>query len=667
MGSPDAARGFASANAEFQQKRLEAKQQRFQNMAEMYSNLAKSTADPDLANEFGSRAFQFANADPYDPKSLKTLSKLGDVNQVYEDHYQKKLANPQPQTPPRDEYDVQNFIGPEPNTYDVHGRVTPQHEIYEKERATIEPATTQLRMRQKLIQGALSNLRSRGVDPDSPEGELEQNVALRGAGINEATPTFRPYPTTLPDANGHRQPVLLMYGSRSGKFYMTGPDGKSTEVHPDMPTPQVKVGPDGTVYPIYSGVVGAPTGNVGAQTGTTTSTSTTVNPITNTTTTGRTTGKVFSPGKVGATPIQSQPQTQAVPGMPQVSPMSNMAIPAPISSSISGIHGTSPVTMRASAQMPPQGPTAPVSGPPTSTPTPPIDWERMAVEAPTTDARTVADYVLNPEKWNEAPKNQAAYRTLFQTYNLPVNGPNSKVLTQEGKRARAIRDGIESLQHVRELINSTDGTITGTIAGRWIKAMNEVGSDKGMAATFKNSIFHPDLGSWNDGPNPQTLAKFAQDANPGANPAQVNQLVTRASDLITSLRIFNITELRALSGASQGISRLFQMIAPAMADPKMDPGIMNGHLLALQRNFLDSYKNIYTDVWGPKIPYAPGKEIMGQLRFYPSTEQKIGMLMKEGGLNRNDAVFELWKRGKLSGPEDKVYDTKFGKLPTYTP
>jgi hypothetical protein len=611
---PDFARGYVVANEQYNQKQLAAKQERYKNMAEMYSHLSQNVADPELANQFSNRAFQFANADPFNPRSAKNLTKLESPSDVFDEYHNRKMMEPHGSQPaPRDEWDVQNFIGPKPPTYDPTGRkVSPDFERYEREQASIEPQVTQMRIRQKVMKDAMSQFSHEGIDPDSPEAEMHQNLLLRAAGINEATPSFQSYPTALLGEDGQRHPVLLQHGLRSGKFYMTTPDGKSVLVHPDLPTPQVKVGPDGNVYPIYGGVsMGAPIGNVGVQTGT--QATTVVDPVHNTTSVSRqktfTHGSVpgVSPGVVGgATPYIPPTHTRHT-------------TVAPISGTVQQPVGTPPKILAG-----------------------PIDWERMTTEAPSLEDRRLAGYVVHPEAWKGDVKSQAGWAKLWSKYGLNPNGP-SDVSKMEGQR-QAIVSGLRSVSHIENVLKDTDGQIVGVVAGRWVKAMNELGSASGMKAAT-NSLFHPNLGNW-DSPNVATLAKTAA-STPGVDPQQADLIAQKASDLITSLRVFNIQELRSLAGANQGISRIFAMIAPAMADPKMDMPLIEGHLKGLSRNFLDGLRTIEETRWGKNIPYIKEKSDLASLHFYPDIENGINAVVSKTGLSREDAVFELWKKGLL--------------------
>lgn len=353
--------------------------------------------------------------------------------------------------------------------------------------------------------------------------------------------------------------------------------------------------------------------------------------------------KVFSQGS-------SADVTPAVEPMPDGSPTVGTSLPPGVNPAAS----QGPPTTRTSNPMPS---TAYKGYGSKSTGT--FSLEKLETSLNPTD-RQIAAYITHPENFTASGNRREMWNYEFAraTNGAVTQAPTplSEFGANFEKQRNKIVAGFHASKNISNILNSTDGVLVGMIAGRWTEFMNQVGSSKGLGMAYGDRV-PPSVDSIKS-----IFPELLKDRPYLNNKLTTNgdQLAAKAADLITTMRLFNFADVVNTIGGVQGVSSIYKELKQAMLNPGMDLPLILGHLSALNRNMTEGLLVLEKARWGPKIPYIREKELLGELYWDPHVEGLISKYQaaaaaKGTNLSRQDAVFLLWRNGKIEAdPGNRV-------------
>lgn len=626
--------------------------QKSQTMSRLYEGLANSLiqsgGDQDIAMEFLNRAKGWGTANPlFDTKGYQQLlkgEKTG-IHDIIESTTKRKLQQAQtmPQYSPSEPDSVGEPFGTQslsiPNLMkDLLGG-QPQYgsmgmPTYAGKMAmSALPNVIQDRMAWNHKAAMMQNLLQGKSLEDMPPGEAETliNVA-RGMGINLPVPQIRHIPRALyiDPTTGKYQLGPVRVNFRNSAAWVEGPNGEQRVTTVDE-NPQLSARPDGSVWALTTAGAFPIDGRLPVQTGSQNSTSPTPGGGT-----AVTQSKTFSTG-----------QSAAPDPVPDGIPTVGTVLPPGLNPGLT----SGPPAARTSTQKPSEA-YVNKGG---------FSLEKLETSLDPTD-RQVAAYITHPESFDVPATRREMWNYEF---NRRTNGaisqapvPLREFRMDFAKQRSAIVSGFHASKNISNILNSTDGVLVGMIAGRWVDFMNTVGSAKGITALGDNEA--PTVESIK-----QVMPQIAQQRPELAHRlnTQSDILAQKAADLITTMRLFNFADVRNTIGGVQGVSSVYKFLKSSLMNPGMDMPLILGHLSSLNRNMADGLLVLEQARWGNKIPYIREKELLAEAYWDPHVEQLVKKLQaaaaeKGSNLSRQDALFALWRNGKIEADPGNSVDVQ---------
>lgn len=678
--------GIGEAQGQYNQKMMDFMTEKSKTMANLYGHLADTVmqnGDPyGIGPDLLDRSMKWSQAHPlFNPKEYKDLVKTekGGIHGIIDQAHQRKVTGsmygdssfqphsnfgqdqgfqphqqPGPQPSPVGNtggasYDVPSIqelmdqiTGGEP-MYGPLGTQTPTGRIAMSVIPQVMEHRMDLQNKMHVLQSSFDP-KMGGIDQRSPTGSAQYSQYMRAMGLNVPVTQWRPAPNTLyRDENGQIQFGLASQSLRDQSYWVSSAPGVEKQITPIDENVKIETRPDGSLWAISNKGAFQLPGNVPVQAGNTSSTQEIPEG------TATTSQKRFSQGNSVTFPYAAPPNSL----VPDV-PVAGIALPP----------GVNPGA---------------ASGPPhsrTSTPKPNevykptgggFSLERLE-DSKDWNEKHIALWIMQPEAFDESGKRKEMWDRRFYaatngTTLAPV--PIREFKTDFQKQRQAIVQGFQASKNIGNILNDTDGQLVGFIAGRWIEAMNKIGVSAGMRLLpgQKNG----DVAQVTPQSIKQIMAQIAADPNNGVLAhrltAQSDLLAAKAADLITTMRLFNFADVKNTVGGVQGVSRVYSFLKDSLMQPGMDMPFILGHLQSLNRNMADGLLTLEQARWGNKIPYIREKELMAQLYWGEHVNQlvkKYQAAAAEKGttLSRQDAVFLLWRNGKIEAdPGDTSYES----------
>jgi hypothetical protein len=140
--------------------------------------------------------------------------------------------------------------------------------------------------------------------------------------------------------------------------------------------------------------------------------------------------------------------------------------------------------------------------------------------------------------------------------------------------------------------------MVGPILGRVVELGNKIGSSwlLNKAAEF-SGVGKPAAAdkSYEDAVN--SIQQAAKDVGAPDDAAQA------AAELITAMRAMNAAETAMLSGGGgRGITRMYEMLKPALMNPTQDANLIHGHMKSVDTLFAGKLRSLYRQRYGDKVP-----------------------------------------------------------------
>jgi len=472
-----------------------------------------------------------------------------------------------------------------------------------------------------------------GMDQRSPTGSAHHAEVMREMGFNAPVTQWRPISRALfKDESGNYQIGPAMASWRDGSTWIrTGP-GQEKEVSLIDESPKITQAKDGTLWAeTTQGPIRVSSDSMPIQIGSEDSSSPTPGGGT-----AKSSRRVFT-----------HPSPAVAPLVPTGDPTVGTILPPGLNPGAT----QGPPSARTSTA-PPHKAYQNQGG---------FSLEKLETSTDPTD-RQIAAYITHPESFDassarrEMWNNEFAQRTGGAIPQSPV--PLREFRTDFMKQRNAIVSGFHASKNIANILNSTDGQLVGIIAGRWMEAMNKLGTAQGIGLLG-------DKQDANSASIKSVLPQISQE-----HPELGHKLTTsgdilaqKAADLITTMRLFNFADVKNTIGGVQGVSRVYQFLKDSLMNPGMDMPLILGHLSSLNRNMADGLLTLEQARWGSKIPYIREKELMSNLYWDPHVEQLISKYQsaaaeKGSTLSRQDALFLLWRNNKLEADPGNFVDVQ---------
>lgn len=648
--------GIGQAQGEHNNKMMDFINQKSQTMAQLYGHLAdtviSSGGDQGIASEFLNRSKGWATTNPlFDPKGYKALlkgEKTG-MHDMVQSANQRKIAEYNNKTFGSQSTGSQASPAPQDDAYkmpsvqDLMGQVSGGQPIYGelgvptgvgKAVLSAVPEILQKRMEMQFKRDLLEHTYSSGpggMDKRSPTGSASYSEQLRAMGLNVPVTQWRPINRALYlDDNGEYKLEPAQQSYRDGSTWIrTGP-GQEKEVTPVDENPQVERAPDGSLWAkTVKGPIRLGTGNLPIQSGSSET-------------------SVPTPG--GGTAKKSKKNFTQPP--PNPVPSGDLTVGTLLPPGLHTGENLGPPKSRTSTGRPSEA---------YKTQQGSFSLEKLETSSDQTD-RQIAAYITHPESFDasstrrEMWNNEFFRRTNGAISQAPV--PLREFRTDFAKQRMAIVNGFHASKNIGNILSSTDGQLVGLIAGRWVQAMNTLGSSSAIAMLNSSDNLDPSLIK-------SILPQLSQERPELAHRIGSNGdlLATKAADLITSMRLFNVADVKNTIGGVQGVSKMYDFLKNSLMDPRMDLPLVLGHLGSINRNMADGMLTLEQARWGTKIPYIREKELMSQIYWDPHTEQLIDKYRsaaaeKGSTLSRQDAIFLLWRNGKIEADPGNFVDVQ---------
>lgn len=493
-----------------------------------------------------------------------------------------------------------------------------------------------------------------GADRRSPTGSAEFSSMMRSMGFNWPVTQWRHGRMLYEDPNTREYKLgNVSENYRDGsKWISPGPGMPEVEVRVVDPEPKLSRAADGSLWADTSeGPIRVGEGTVPIQAGTSTGSRPTPG------------GGQITENKKILTQGSSADVTRPVDPTPSGEPTVGVFLPSGVNPGANA----GPPTTRTSTPGPRQ---AYASGKPGSG----FSLEKLETSLDPTD-RQVAAYITHPENFTASGNRREMWNYEFdrRTNGAVTQAPTplSEFDANFEKQRKKITAGFHASRSISNILNSTDGALVGMIAGRWVELMNTIGSSKGISTIMPDSVISRGPGDLIN-PDPNSIKsifpELLKDRPYLSNKFSSNgdQLASRAADLITTMRLFNFADVVNTIGGVQGVSSIYKELKSAMLNPGMDLPLILGHLSALNRNMSEGMLVLEQARWGPKIPYIREKELLSELYWDAHVEGLISKYQaaaaaKGTNLSRQDAVFLLWRNGKIEADPGNYVDVK--KLP----
>jgi hypothetical protein len=677
--------GIGEAQGQYNNKMMDFMNEKSKTMANLYGHLADRVlegGDPyNIAPDLIDRSSQWSQANPMmNPKGYKDLVKneKGGIHGIIDKAHQGKVTNytsglspnsssagaNQPSSSPKGPSfggstasqspaspfqmpDIDSMLNQLTGGQDLYGPLgneTPRGKMAMSIVPEVVKQRMEMQQKMQQIEGIFDG-QQRG-DRRSPSGSAAFSEMARMYGLNSPVTQWRSTNALYQDADGNIKLGSISKSLRDQSTWETLPSGEEKQVRMLSENPRVETRPDGSTWastlqgpirvggnatmPIQSGTVdtSGPTPEGGSRHQTT---------------------KVLTPGassQFNQFPFAMPPGAIHDPMSP---PVVGTVLPP-------GLHAegsnAGPPNSRTSTSKPHEA--YKDQGSQT------FSLEKLEQSPDQTD-KQIAAYIVHPESFDDHGKDRRMWNYLFDKrtnggiVQAPV--PVNEFKTDFQKQRLAIVQGFNASKNISNILNDTDGAVVGVIAGNWMKGMNKAGLDKA-------------IGMLADSPNAPMELKTTFDQLSQQHPELAHALQTRgdllaskAADLITTMRLFNFADVKNTVGGVQGVSRVYSFLRDSLMDPGMGTPLILGHLGSLNRNMADGLLALEQARWGPKIPYIREKELMADLYWGPYVEGQVGKTIKaaaEKGINlsKQDALFLMWRRGKIQADPGKLgYET----------
>ena len=216
--------------------------------------------------------------------------------------------------------------------------------------------------------------------------------------------------------------------------------------------------------------------------------------------------------------------------------------------------------------------------PTTPTPTP-------APAAPPTNGPVMASDMVRANMGTEdAPKTSAAIKKRALD---PV----------AYRKTTASWQGVAHIVDISDVMKSNP--VVGPVLGRTMQLMNSIGSSKlaEIAHRLMTASSQQNLPAYRAALaeeerelinlSNKALSEIVQKGEFGLTPETASKVGHDVAKVITLMRSLNGLELIAMSGSGNGITRLYEMMSPALMNPNQDPSMVAGHAAGLSDMFVN--------------------------------------------------------------------------------
>ena len=264
-----------------------------------------------------------------------------------------------------------------------------------------------------------------------------------------------------------------------------------------------------------------------------------------------------------------------------------------------------PVTLQRFSQTDKVLPGGSGGAPTTSTPTP-------APVAPPTNGPVMASDIVRANMGTEdAPKTSAAIKKRALD---PV----------AYRKTTASWQGVAHIVDISDVMKSNP--VVGPVLGRTMQLMNQIGSSKlaEIAQRLMTASSQQNLPAYRaalaeeerelTNLSNKALSEMVQKGEFGLTQETASKVGHDVAKVITLMRSLNGLELIAMSGSGNGITRLYEMMSPALMNPNQDPSMVAGHAAGLSDMFVNIIGKNASDLeqsWDKLEPWK--RELLGRV------------------------------------------------------
>ena len=131
-----------------------------------------------------------------------------------------------------------------------------------------------------------------------------------------------------------------------------------------------------------------------------------------------------------------------------------------------------------------------------------------------------------------------------------------------------------------------------------------------------------------------------------------NDAAQAAAELITSMRAMNAAETAMLSGGGgRGITRMYEMLKPALMNPTQDESIIHGHMKSVDNLFAGKLRSLYRQRYGDKVPPLSADQLQyaKEAGIYDLLLGKAAPITAQNTSGGGAKMYKLYRRDTKTG------------------